>query len=142
MKDKVFLDTNIFVYAVNSSQQWSRQQTIARSIIRQQNENESGVISLQVVQEFYQVATTKIAVPLSTEDALEFIRYMSCLEVVAASLDMVIAAVHLHQRHRLSFWDALILQAAQSAGCTQVLSEDLQHNLRLDNLVVLNPFAE
>lgn len=67
---------------------------------------------------------------------------MSCLEVVADSLDMLIAAVHLHQRHRLSFWDALILQAAQSAGCTQVLSEDLQHNLRLDNLVVLNPFAE
>lgn len=66
MKDKVFLDTNTFVYAVDSSQQWSRQQTIARSIIRQQIENESGVISLQVVQEFYQVATRKIAVPLST----------------------------------------------------------------------------
>jgi len=142
MKDKVFLDTNIFVYAIDSSQQWGRQQAIARSIIRQQIENESGVISLQVVQEFYQVATTKIAVPLSTEDALEFIRYMSCLEIVVASLEMVIAAVHLHQRYLLSFWDALILQAAEFAGCSQVLSEDLQHNLRLDGLVVLNPFAE
>jgi predicted nucleic acid-binding protein len=141
MKDKVFLDTNIFVYAIDSSPELSRQRDIARRIIRKQIENESGVISIQVIQEFYQVATGKIATPISTQDALQFIRYMSILEIVVANLDMVLAAVHLHKRYLLSFWDGLILQAAKSAGCTQLLSEDLQHDFKLDDLVVHNPFA-
>jgi predicted nucleic acid-binding protein len=74
MKDKVFLDTNIFVYAIDSSPEWNVKKTIARRLIREHVEKESGVISIQVVQEFYQVATQKIATPIPTEDALQFIQ--------------------------------------------------------------------
>jgi predicted nucleic acid-binding protein len=140
MRDKIFLDTNIFVYAIDASPETTPKRDIARVLIREHIENESGVISIQVVQEFYQVATGRIVAPISTEDALEFIHYISILDIVAANLEMVLAAIHLHRKHSFSFWDALILQAAKSAGCSQVLSEDLQHGFRLDGLIVKNPF--
>lgn len=141
MKGKVFFDTNILVYSIDSSSELSRKRDIARGLIREHIANEAGVISIQVLQEFYQVATRKIETPLSTEDALQFMQYMSIMDIVTSDFDMVIASVHLHKRYSLSFWDALILQAAKSAGCSQVLSEDLQNGFRLDGLVVKNPFA-
>ncbi len=66
---------------------------------------------------------------------------MAVLETVPPDFNMVVAAIRLHQKHSLSFWDALILQAAIIAGCSQILSEDLQDGLRLDTLTVKNPFA-
>jgi len=144
MKDKVFLDTNIFVYAIDSSPESIHKRDIARGVIREQIENESGVISIQVVQEFYQVATKKIAAPISAQDALQYIQYISILQIVVANLDMVVAAVHLHQRHNLSFWDALILQAAKSVECSELLSEDLGSS-RISgktHLVIPRPTAE
>jgi predicted nucleic acid-binding protein len=140
MKDKIFLDTNIFVYAMDSTPEMSLKRDTARRLIREHIENESGVISLQVIQEFYQVATKKIATPISTEDALQFIQHLSILDIVVASLDLIVAAIHLHKKHSFSFWDALILQAAKFGGCSQVLSEDLQHDFRLDGVLVQNPF--
>lgn len=73
MKDKVFLDTNIFIYSIDASPGQNRKRNISRQIVREQIQNESGVISIQVLQEFYQVATRKIRVPLSTEEALEYL---------------------------------------------------------------------
>ncbi len=65
---------------------------------------------------------------------------MAILETVQPDFHMVVAAVRIHQKHSLSFWDALILQAAKTAGCSQLLSEDLQDGFRLDTIVVRNPF--
>ncbi|MBW2020549.1 MAG: PIN domain-containing protein [Deltaproteobacteria bacterium] len=141
MKDKVFLDTNIFIYSIDASPDQANKRNLARQIVKEQIRNESGVISIQVLQEFYQVSTRKIHVPLSTEEALEYLHYMAILETVPADFDMVVAAIRLHQKHSLSFWDALILQAAKTADCSQVLSEDLQDGFRLDNLTVKNPFV-
>lgn len=140
MKDKVFLDTNLFIYSIDSSPESSQKRDIARRIVREQIESETGVISIQVLQEFYQVATRKIEVPISSEEALRFMRCISVMETVLADLDMVEGAIHLHRRHTLSFWDALILQAAKSAGCSHVLSEDLQDGFCIDGLVVRDPF--
>ena len=140
MNDKIFLDTNIFIYAIDSSPIFTAKRDIARRLVMEYIENESGVISIQVLQEFFQVATRKIETPISIEDALQFMQYMSILDTVIADLDMVVAAVRLHQRYSLSFWDSLILQAAKSAGCTQVLSEDLQNDFHIGGLVVRNPF--
>jgi predicted nucleic acid-binding protein len=108
--------------------------------VKEHVENDSGVISIQVLQEFYQVATRKIERPISADSALQFMQFMSAMDIVIADFDMVTAAVHLHRKHSLSFWDALIVQAAKSAGCSVVLSEDFQHEFRVDNLVVKNPF--
>ncbi len=141
MRDKVFLDTNIFIYSIDALAGRNKKRNIARQIVKEHIRNESGVISIQVLQEFYQVATQKIQVPLSTDEALEYLHYMAVLETVPPDFNMVVAAIRLHQKHSLSFWDALILQAAIIAGCSQILSEDLQDGLRLDTLTVKNPFA-
>jgi predicted nucleic acid-binding protein len=141
MRDKVFLDTNIFVYSIDASPRQNEKRDLARKLITEHIRNESGVISIQVLQEFYQAATQKIAIPISTEQALEYLHYIAILETVVPSFEMVVTAIRLHQKHSLSFWDALILQSARTAGCSQLLSEDLQDGFRLDNLIVRNPFT-
>ncbi len=140
MKDKVFLDTNIFIHSIDSSPGQNKKRKVARQIVRKHIKNELSVISIQVLQEFYQVATRKIEVPLSTEEALEYLHYIAILETVQPDFYMVVSALHLHQHHFLSFWDALIFQAVGTAGCSQVFSEDLQDGFCLDNLTVRNPF--
>lgn len=141
MSDKFFLDTNIFIYSIDASPGESRKREIAREKVKEHIRNESGTISIQVLQEFYNVATQKIQAPISSEEALEYMQYISILETVRPDLPMVVAAVHLHRNHSLSFWDALILQAAKVAGCSQVLSEDLQNGFCVDDVRVINPFA-
>lgn len=140
MKGKALLDTNISVYSIDSSAELEPKRNIARNLVPNHIRSESGVISIQVLQEFFQVSTRKIQVPISTEEALEYMRYIVTLQTVAPDFDLIVAAVRLHQRHSLSFWDALILQAAKSAGCSYILSEDLQHGFQLDDLTVVNPF--
>lgn len=142
MKDKVFLDTNIFVYAIDTSSDLKAKSEVAKELVADHLRNESGVISIQVFQEFYNTSTRKIEMPISTEDALEFMRYMATFETVIADFEMVETAVRLHQEHSLSFWDALIVEAARTAECTQLLSEDLQDGFRLDGLTVKNPFSQ
>ena len=141
MRDKVFLDTNIFIYSIDASRGQSKKRDVARQIVEEHIRKDSGAISIQVLQEFYQVATQKIQVPLSTDGALEYLHYMAILETVLPDFNMVVAAIRLHQKYSLSFWDALILQAAIIAGCSQILSEDLQDGFYLDNLTVKNPFV-
>jgi predicted nucleic acid-binding protein len=140
MKDKHFLDTNVFIYAIDTSPRLKKKREVARHLIRGHIQNETGVISIQVLQEFYQVSTQKIQVPLSTEEAVEYLHYMAVLDVVHPEFDMIVAGIRLHEKHRISFWDALITQAALTAGCTRLLSEDLQHGFEVDHLIVENPF--
>ena len=141
MKDKVFLDTNIFVYSIDAAPGQNEKRDVARKIVREHIRNESGVVSIQVFQEFYDVATRKIQVPLSTEESIEYLHYISIFETVLPDFDMVVTAIRLHRKHALSFRDALILQAAKTAGCSYVLSEDLQDGFRIDNLTIKNPFV-
>jgi predicted nucleic acid-binding protein len=140
MKGKTFLDTNIFIYSIDSSAELKEKRTVARNLVKTHIRKESGVISIQVIQEFFQVATRKIQTPISVEDAVEFMQYMASFQIVTPDFDMVVAAVRLHQKHSLSFWDALILQAAKAADCSQILTEDLQDGFCLDGLIVKNPF--
>jgi predicted nucleic acid-binding protein len=141
MSDRVFLDTNIFVYAIDSSPSQSDKRDRARGLIREYLENESGVTSIQVFQEFFAASTSKIPSPLSIEEALEFIHYISAFETVIPNLDMVIASIGLHQRHGFSFWDAMIVQSAVVADCTLLLTEDFQHGFQLGPLTIKNPFV-
>ena len=140
MKDKCFLDTNIFIYAIDTSLDLKEKRETSRHLIQECIRNETGVISIQVLQEFYQVATHKIQIPLSSEEALEYLRYIAVLDTIHPDLDMIVSGIHLHEKTRLSFWEALIVQAALTAGCTQLLSEDLQHGMEIDRLIVENPF--
>jgi len=140
MSDKIFLDTNIFIYSIDSSPREKRKRDIARGIIKENIRNETGVISIQVLQEFYQVSTHKIKVPLSIEEALEFLHYVAILETVKPDFALIVAAILLQKKHNVSFWDALILQAAKTVGCMVVYSEDLKDEMRIENMTVKNPF--
>jgi len=141
MNDRTFLDTNIFIYAIDTSPKEQKKRECARDLIKHHIVNESGVISIQVLQEFFQVSTHKIKKPLSTEEALEFLQYISILQIVRPDYNMVIAAIHLHKNNSVSFWDAMILQSAKAAGCATVLSEDLQDGFSLDEMIIKNPFT-
>ena len=140
MRDKTFLDTNIFIYSIDASPGQAAKRDLARRIVRDHIKDDTGVLSVQVLQEFFQVATRKIEVPLSIEDALEYLHYIAILETVQSDFHLVVSAIRLHQKYAFSFWDSLVLQAAKTAGCSQLLSEDLQHGFNLDSLLVSNPF--
>lgn len=134
---RTFVDTNILVYAFDDAD--PRKQAVAQSIL---DVGRSGhlVLSPQVLQEFYVTVTRKLARPLDEAAALNMVQHLAALPLVFADGALVVSALRLHQRYQISVWDALILQAAITGGCTRVLSEDLQHGMRVGNLVVEDPF--
>ena len=100
----------------------------------------SGVLSIQVLQEFYSTVTRKLRSALARDVARQLLRGYSSWTVQSLTPNDVVAASFLEQRHQLSFWDALILQAALLAGAKKLLSEDLQHGRSIDGVRVENPF--
>ena len=142
MTDRVFLDTNILVYAIDCAPTNVPKRDRARRLIHEHMDAETGVISIQVLQEFYVASTRRIRVPLSPDEALEFIHYVSVLDTLTPTLEIVTAAIGLHQKHGFSFWDAMIIQSAVVANCNILYSEDLQHGFQLASLSIQNPFLK
>lgn len=140
MKDKVFLDTNIFIYAVDTTLVNRKKQEVARKLVTTHIEQETGVISIQVLQEFLVVSTAKLKVPLHLEAAIEFLQFMSNLEIIHPDFEMILNAARIQKKYRLSFWDAMVIQTARVADCTVLLTEDLQPGLRIGSLAIQNPF--
>jgi len=135
-KRRSFFDTNVLVYA------WSEKDTakgeIARSLIREQVLQNSAVVSIQVLQEFYNVVTTKMNCDklLAKEAMLGFAR----IPLIQVNLDLLQRAIDISILSRLSFWDALIIAAAESAKCSVLYSEDLNAGQTIRNIQVINPF--
>jgi len=133
-----FLDTNVLVYLFDHGAPGKRE--IARELIKGHGTDADLVLSTQVLQEFYVVVTRKLAVPLQPEQAERAVRDLARLPVVPASVDLVLAAVARSRRGDLSFWDAMIVEAALRAGAAELLSEDLQDGREFEGLRVRNPF--
>jgi predicted nucleic acid-binding protein len=95
-----------------------------------------------VLAEFYWVATRRLARPLADADAATVVDTLAELTVVGADAELVRSAISLARRQQISSWDALIIRAAQVAGCDRLLTEDLQHDARFDDVRVENPFAQ
>ncbi|HUD06590.1 MAG TPA: PIN domain-containing protein [Candidatus Saccharimonadales bacterium] len=141
MAQAFFLDTNIFVYAQDRDN--SPKQKIANKLIREALNNSQGVISSQVVQEFCNVAVSKFSQSMKTSDLKEYLRVtLSRLWQHVPSLDFYYRAVELFERDSLSFYDALIVQAAIDLGCDRLYSEDLQSGRKFGNLTIVNPFSQ
>ncbi len=134
--DKAFVDTNVFVYAVDASSPAKRIR--AQSLLA--DLADSIVISTQVLLEFYVTATRKLAKPLSPEDAERRVHELSGTDVVEVTVPLVRTAITLSREHRLSLWDALIVESARARGCRRLFSEDLQHGRKFGNVRVENPF--
>jgi len=98
-------------------------------------------VSTQVLAEFYWVATRRLARPLTEAEAAEVVRALAELTVIGADLDLVNSGIALARERQVALWDALIVRAAQAAGCDRLLSEDLQDGAVFGNVRVENPFV-
>ena len=131
-----FLDTNVLVYRVDSKAPEKQQR--AFELVNALYQTQNAVISTQVLQEFYNTLTRKLGV--SPGDAAVAAKHQTKARLVSLSWPVIQAAMQRHANGQFSFWDALIVEAALSAGCKTLYSEDMQHGLVLDGMTIENPF--
>ena len=131
-----FIDTNVLVYTDDQAN--SAKQKRALDILNVHKQSASGVVSLQVLQEYFVTVTRKYGVdPASARRKVEL---FATFDVVEPALTDVLSAIDLHRLRSLSYWDALVMHCARRAGCQQVLSEDMQHGQVIDGVRIVNPF--
>lgn len=137
MSGKTFLDANVLVYAQDAGS--PAKQRISREIIVGLADSGDGVVSTQVMQEFYVAVTRKLGVkPLAAKGIL---KTFAVFEAVQVSPPLIHEAIDCSVLNQMSFWDSLILAAAASAGCSTVFSEDLNPGQTILGVKVRNPFA-
>jgi predicted nucleic acid-binding protein len=139
MSGRFFLDTNIFVYSFDLSSAAKARK--ATELIREALSTQKGVISYQVVQEFFNVALRRFSQPMQTADAEQYLSTVfRPLLAIHSSQALYAEALHLHAQSGLSWYDALIVSGANQARCDLLFTEDLQHGQRFGTLQVRNPF--
>jgi len=136
MNGLAFFDTNVLVYADDASSPGKRERAIA--LFAEHLRRGTAVVSLQVLQEYFVAATRKLGV--APEMAQRKVEILARGRVVRFDAGDVIAAIELHRLTQISFWDALIVHAARSAGAAVLYTEDLQHDAVLGGVRVVNPF--
>lgn len=139
MKGIDFFDTNILVYAYDSH--FPDKQQKAQNIILSAVREGIGVLSTQVLGEFFMVVTKKINQPLSVRDARDIIKYMGRMKVQEIDVLIVERALDTLEQYNISYWDALIIAAAERAKCKRILSEDLNAGQIYHGIEITNPFA-
>jgi predicted nucleic acid-binding protein len=135
-----FLDTNILVYAFDSSA--GQKNAIAAQFVKALWENETGCISIQVLQELFVTVTRKIASPLDHQTARQIVADLGLWRVHSPEVSDLLQAVDFQKRYQLSFWYAMIIQSAARLNCKQLLSEDLNEGQVYGDIKVINPFRE
>jgi len=133
-----FVDTNVFVYARDSSEPAKQQR--AEEWLRRLWGQRSGRVSVQVLNEYYVVVTEKLKPGLDREQARADVRHLMTWRPVPLDSVVTERACDIQERHGLCWWDALVISAAQVAGCSSILTEDLEHDRIFDGLRVVNPF--
>lgn len=133
-----FLDTNVLLYSISNAPAEQAKCEVARGILQCRDL----VLSIQVLQEFYVQATrTTRSHPLSHQLAVGLMRTWRRFPVQSLTFRTLDLALELCSRHRLAYWDAAILASAAEAGCSSLLTEDLQPGLVVAGVEVVNPFA-
>lgn len=131
------LDTNVLVYADAGDEPAKQRRAI--EVIQEHRSAGTAVLCTQVLQEYVNVAVRKLGLPVPLVRAR--LAFYGRFEVVQTTPELISGALDLHVLHGLSFYDALIVQAAQAGGCTRVLSEDMQAGARLGGVQIVNPFG-
>ncbi len=135
-----FVDTNILIYAYDLDA--GRKRDTARFLLAEFWKTEGGMISTQVLQEFYVNVTGKIAKPLAPAKARGIIQTYMAWQVELTTTETILFASELQERHNLSFWDAMILAAANNGGAAILLTEDLNHGQLIEGIEIKNPFRD
>jgi predicted nucleic acid-binding protein len=139
MKGKFFLDTNIFVYAAVDDDLGKSER--AAALIEEALITGRGVVSYQVVQEFFNVATKRLQNRMKSGDQQEYLRaFFGSLLQIQSSLALYFEALQFKERYQLAWYDSLVVCAAIQAECTVLYSEDMQHGQRFGTLEIQNPF--
>ncbi len=140
MSGRFFLDTNIFIYSLDRSDR--RKADIADGLIEKALSSQKGIISFQVVQEFFNAAFKRFAAQLKAADGRHYLdEVFSPLLAVHSSATLYGEALSLHALGGLSWYDTLIVAAALQAGCAVLYTEDLQHGRKFGSLRIVNPFV-
>jgi predicted nucleic acid-binding protein len=139
MSAKVFLDTNVFIYQLDTSD--ARKHKIAERLVREALESDRACISYQVVQECLNTVLRKADVALDAQGARAYLdAVLLPLMKVGASAALYVRALDIQSRWRFGFYDSLVVASALSAGCDTLLTEDLQHGQVIETLTISNPF--
>jgi predicted nucleic acid-binding protein len=136
MSVRSFFDTNVLVYT--DDQTAVRKQRRALELVAEHRRSGTGVVSLEVLQEYFVTVTRKLQV--DAQVARRKVELLGEFDVAAPELADVLAAIDLHRIHGFSFWDTLVLRAAQQTGCRVLFTEDLQHNRVIEGVRIVNPF--
>jgi predicted nucleic acid-binding protein len=136
MNARSFFDTNVLVYADDRAA--PAKQRRALDLVSEHRRARTGVVSLQVLQEYFVTVTQKLRVDAAI--ARRKVELLAEFDVAAPEVADVLAAIDLHRLHGFSFWDALILRAAKQGGCSVLFSEDMQDAREINGLQIVNPF--
>ena len=139
MTAKTFVDTNVLIYAHDADA--AAKHETAKAVLRDLWQRRTGVLSPQVLQEFYINVTRKIAAPLAKSSARAVVDSYTgwCVDTTTAEIS---AAFHIEDEAGISFWDALIVASARKAGAAQILSEDLNAGQVIAGVRIRNPFLD
>jgi predicted nucleic acid-binding protein len=134
-----FLDTNVLVYAHDRSAGAKHDRAV--ELLAELADSQDGALSVQVLQELFVTLTGKLAGSVPPDEAAEIVADLSTMRTHAPIGSDVLAAIDIHRRLQVSYWDAMILRSAMALGCAVVWSEDLSHGRRYDDVEVRSPFA-
>ena len=139
MSAKFFLDTNIFIYSLGGTPAGKARR--AAELVREAIASRNGIISYQVVQEFFSVAFRRFAPPMTLAEAEQYLASVfRPMLAVQSSQALLADALRLYERYRLSWYDSLIVAAALEAQCGVLYSEDMGHGQTFGDLRIENPF--
>lgn len=131
-----FIDTNILLYAGSKAPVDQANQQIAQQLLSQ-----PGIaFSVQVMQEFYDVAVRKQRLAITHEEAIVILNALQAFPILPIDYQLVLQAIDLKLQFQISYWDAAIIAAAQRLGCHTLYSEDLNHGQTYGGVKVINPF--
>lgn len=133
---RTFLDTNVLVYCDDESEPAKQQRAL--EVLDEHTRARTGVVSLQVLQEYFVTACRKLG--LDAGSARRKVEIFAMLDVAEPKVNDILAAIDLHRLHGFSYWDALVLRMAKQAGCSVILTEDMQHGQMIDGVRIVNPF--
>jgi predicted nucleic acid-binding protein len=133
---RTFFDTNVLVYCDDESE--PAKQLKALEVLDKHTRARTGVVSLQVLQEYFVTVCRKLGLDPGT--ARRKVEIFAMLDVAEPKVSDILAAIDLHRFQGFSYWDALVLRMATQAGCRVLLSEDMQHGRVVDGVKIVNPF--
>lgn len=136
MPARSFFDTNVLIYADDKAA--PAKQRKALDLVAEHRRSGTGVVSLQVLQEYFVTVTRKLQVDVRI--ARRKVELLAEFDVAAPEVADILAAIDLHRLHGFSFWDALIVRAAKQAGCSVLYSEDMQGEREIEGVRIVNPF--